>query len=151
MHRMQSGGWPYSKVGRDSDLRKHRLFVQLFFVQLFFVQLSFVRRSCVVIDRHVLSVRKRVCAHARARIQHDCLFCTQVIVYHLPGKTHHMQWNISLSLSLSLFSRISASAVGLLWHCLLVLFQWQCMHLNGLVLGVVALLAASGLPPGELL
>ena len=23
MHRMQSGGWPYSKVGRDSDLRKH--------------------------------------------------------------------------------------------------------------------------------
>ena len=22
MHRMQSGGWPYSKVGRDSDLRK---------------------------------------------------------------------------------------------------------------------------------
>ena len=32
MHRMQSGGWPYSKVGRDSDLRKHRLFVQLFFV-----------------------------------------------------------------------------------------------------------------------
>ena len=44
MHRMQSGGWPYSKVGRDSDLRKHCLFVQLFFVQL-----SFVRRSCVAI------------------------------------------------------------------------------------------------------
>ena len=57
MHRMQSGGWPYSKVSRDSDPRKHRLFVQLFFVQLFFVQLSFVRRSCVaivMIDRHVL-------------------------------------------------------------------------------------------------
>ena len=52
MHRMQSGGWPYSKVSRDSDPRKHRLFVQLFFVQL-----SFVRRSCVaivMIDRHVL-------------------------------------------------------------------------------------------------
>ena len=60
MHRMQSGGWPYSKVGKDSDLRKHRLFVQL----------SFVRRSyvaIVMIDRHVLSVRKRV--RARARIQ----------------------------------------------------------------------------------
>ena len=65
MHRMQSGGWPYSKVGRDSDLRKHRLFVQLFFMQL-----SFVRRFCVaivIIDRHVLSVRKSV--RARARIQ----------------------------------------------------------------------------------
>ena len=65
MHRMQSGGWPYSKVGTDSDLRKHRLFVQLFFVQL-----SFVQRSCVaivIIDRHVLSVRKSM--RARARIQ----------------------------------------------------------------------------------
>ena len=62
MHRMQSGGWPYSKVGRDSDLRKHRLFVQL----------SFVRRSCVaiiIIDRHVLSVRINVCVRARAHTE----------------------------------------------------------------------------------
>ena len=43
--------------------RKHRLFVQLFFVQL-----SFVRRSCmaiVIVDRRVLSVRKRVRACTR--------------------------------------------------------------------------------------
>ena len=69
MHRMQSGGWPYSKVGRDSDPRKHHLFVQLFFVQLFFVRRSYV--AIVIIDRHVLSIsvraRKRV--RARARIQ----------------------------------------------------------------------------------
>ena len=57
MHRMQSGGWPYSKVGsRVETPRKHRLFVQLFFVQL-----SFVRRSYVAIDRHVL-----FCVRARA-------------------------------------------------------------------------------------
>ena len=54
MHRMQSGGWPYSKVGRDSDPRKHRLFVQLFFVQLSFVRRSYV--AIVIIDRHVLSI-----------------------------------------------------------------------------------------------
>ena len=39
MHRMQSGGWPYSKLGGDFS---HRLFVQLFFMQLFLVQLSLV-------------------------------------------------------------------------------------------------------------
>ena len=50
--------------------RNHGLFVQLYSVQLFFVQLSFVRRSyvaIVIVDRHVLSVCKRV--RARARIQ----------------------------------------------------------------------------------
>ena len=57
MHRMQSGGWPYSKSVETP--RKHRLFVQL----------SFVRRSYVAIvidDRHVLLlVRKRVRAGVR--------------------------------------------------------------------------------------
>ena len=73
MHRMQSGGWPYSKVARDSDLRKHRLFMQLFFVQL-----SFIQRSCiaiVIIDRHVLLVR--VCARAHT----EALEVPQVLMY----------------------------------------------------------------------
>ena len=69
MHRMQSGGWPYSKVGRDSDPRKHRLFMQLFFVQLSFVRRSYV--AIVIIDRHVLSisVRARKCVRARAHTE----------------------------------------------------------------------------------
>ena len=73
MHRMQSGGWPYSKVARDSDLQKHCLFVQLFFVQL-----SFVRRSCIVIviiDRHVLSV------HVCARVHTEALEVPEVLMY----------------------------------------------------------------------
>ena len=43
--------------------RKHRLFVQLFFVWL-----SFVRRSSVIVDRHVLSVRKRVRERAHTEV-----------------------------------------------------------------------------------
>ena len=43
--------------------RKHRLFVQLFFVQLSFVRRSYV--AIVVINRHVLSVCKRVRVCAR--------------------------------------------------------------------------------------
>ena len=44
--------------------RKHRLFLQLFFMQLSFVRRSYV--VIVIVDRHmcVLSVRKRVRAHA---------------------------------------------------------------------------------------
>ena len=68
---MQSGGWPYSKVGKDSLKEPsfvqlffgQLFFVQLFFVQLFFVQLSFVQRSyiaIVIIDYHVC---KRVGIH----------------------------------------------------------------------------------------
>ena len=44
--------------------RKHRLFMQLFFVQLSFVRRSYV--AIVIIERHMLSVRKRVRACMRA-------------------------------------------------------------------------------------
>ena len=58
MHRMQSGGWPYSKVGRDSSKAPS--------LRAAVLQLSFVRRSYVAIDRHVLSTRACVRAHTEA-------------------------------------------------------------------------------------
>ena len=51
MHRMQLGGWPYSKVGRDS-LKAPSLHAA--------VLRAFIRRSyvtIVIIDRHMLLVR----------------------------------------------------------------------------------------------
>ena len=62
MHRMQSGGWPYSKVGRDSSkapsLRAAVLRAAVF--------RSKVLRTYVAIDRHVLSMRACARAHTEA-------------------------------------------------------------------------------------
>ena len=47
--------WPYSKLVETSQ--KHRLFGQLSFIQRSYVVI-------IIIDRHMLSVRKCMCEHA---------------------------------------------------------------------------------------
>ena len=46
--------------------RKHCLFGQLFFVQLSFIQRSYL--VIIIIDRHMLSVRKRMRAHTHIKV-----------------------------------------------------------------------------------
>ena len=69
--------------------RKHHLFIQLFFVQL-----SFVRRSCVVIvivDRHVLSVHKRVRVRVHMHIRHLCNPLLKILAIYKPVAIVFMQ------------------------------------------------------------
>ena len=64
MHRMQSSGWPYSKVSRHSS--KAYLFVQLFFMQLFLIQRSYI--LTISIDHHVLLVHKQLHVHVHKEV-----------------------------------------------------------------------------------